>query len=122
MTVGRNLSRARSHIIFIVALLAASAYILWVESSRREAAASRAPEAQWRVEFGAFDNAAAAGRQWDGLRGRLPELRGAEVSIIEGADGVRLELGPLSDQRQAVQICGAVQAGGAKCRLVSPGP
>jgi hypothetical protein len=34
MSLGRNLARARSHIIFIIALLAASAYILWVERGR----------------------------------------------------------------------------------------
>lgn len=122
MTIARNLSRARSHIIFIVALLAASAYILWVESSRGEAAASRAPEARWRVEFGAFDNAAAAGAHWDAVRGRLPELRAVEAAIVEGAEGVRLQVGPLPDQRKAVQICDAAQVGEAKCRLVSPGP
>ena len=122
MTPAHNLSRARSHIIFIVALLAAAAYILWVESSRGEAAAARAPEAQWRVEFGTFDNAAAAGGLWDGLRGRLPELRSLGARIVEGADGVRLEVGPLPSQRQAVQICDAAEAGGAQCRLVSPGP
>ena len=121
MTVGRNLSRARSHIIFIVALLAASAYILWVERSRGEAEASRAPEAQWRVEFGAFDNAAAAGGHWDGLRGRLPEFRAVEAKIVEGADGVRLQLGPLPNRRAAVQICDATQAGGVKCEPVTPG-
>ena len=122
MTFARNMSRARSHIIFIVALLAASAYILWVESSRGEAVASRSPEAQWRVEFGAFDNAGAAGAHWDGMRGRLPELRAFEATILEGADGVRLQVGPLPDQKKAVQICGAAKGGEAECRLVSPGP
>jgi len=45
-----------------------------------------------------------------------------EAAIVEGADGVRLRVGPLPDQRKAVQICDAAQIGGAKCRLVRPGP
>jgi hypothetical protein len=122
MTFSRNLSRARSHIIFIIALLAASAYILWVESSRGVAAASGAPEAQWRVEFGAFDTAAAAGGHWDRLRTNLPELRAAEARIVEGADGVRLQVGPLPDQRKAAQTCDAVRTSGTECRPVSSGP
>jgi hypothetical protein len=38
MSRASNLSKARSHIIFIVALLSAAAYILWVEQRRGVAA------------------------------------------------------------------------------------
>ena len=122
MTVSRNLSRARSHIIFIIALLSAAAYILWVESVRGRASEAYPPEAQWRVELGALDNAAAAGGQWDRLRVRVPDLRTVQVTLVEAADGVRLRTGPLQTQREAVPICDATRASGGRCRLISPAP
>jgi hypothetical protein len=120
MTVARNLSRARSHIIFIVALLSAASYILWVEDMRGRPSEAASVETQWRVELGPFDSAAAAGGSWDRLRGQVPELRGADATIVESADGVRLRAGPLPGQRDAVRICDTTRANGARCDLVSP--
>jgi cell division septation protein DedD len=120
MTFSRNLSRARSHIIFIIALLSAAAYILWVETSRGRASEAPSAVQQWRVEIGAFDNAQAAGRYWDQMRSGIEEMRQVQVTLVEGPDGVRLRAGPLGNQQEAIRLCAAARQGGGSCAVLSP--
>jgi hypothetical protein len=122
MTASRNLSRARSHIIFIVALLGASAYILGVESSRGRASQAPGAAGGWHVELGAHATAEAAGRHWDQLQARAPGLRQIEMRIVPRPDGVRLQSAALGSQPDAKAICSAVQAAGERCGVISPSP
>jgi uncharacterized protein len=145
-----NLARARSHIIFIVGLLAAAAYILWVERWRgvpseappsgaaaecplQALPAARAepvpldldarpmtPPEGWRVQLGAFRSAEAAGRQWDAIRGSVPGLQPLEIVLVEAGGVIRLQAGPLNDQRQVVRLCEAARSASVDCAVVPP--
>jgi cell division septation protein DedD len=136
-----NLARARSHIIFIVGLLAAASYILWVERGRgvpseaprpEQAApvapaplAQAAPEAAppvtaWRVQLGAFSSAEEAGRQWDGLRRSIPGLGALSVTFEPSGELVRLQVGPLTDRQQVERLCASVRTADVPCAAVPP--
>jgi hypothetical protein len=119
VTIGRNLSRARSHIIFILALLATASYILWVENSRGRPG-ERTVRRGWQIEIGVFASAAAAGRQWDLLRERAAGLHPLDVAIVAKADHVLLR-GEVESQETATALCASARDANLSCRVLSPG-
>ncbi|HEV2080562.1 MAG TPA: hypothetical protein VGR19_11790 [Allosphingosinicella sp.] len=110
MSIGQSFSRARSHIVFILALLSAAAYILWVERERGVGS--------WRVELGEYESGEEAGRQWDLLRS-TPGLHA--VQIVRTTDkSVRLEVREVSNEATARRICRIARAKRVECLVVSP--
>ncbi len=110
MSIGQSFSRARSHIIFIIALLTASGYILWIERERGVGT--------WRVELGQYQSAEEAGRQWDLLRS-TPGLYA--VQIVRTTDKlVRLEVREVSNEAAARRICRIARTKRVECLVVSP--
>jgi hypothetical protein len=132
-----NLARARSHIIFIIGLLAAAAYILWVERGR--GVLSEAPRASqsgaasgstgqellargdgWHAVIGTFSSAEEAGRDWDAIRGRLSDFGAIGVHLTPADDRIRLQVGPVSSRHLGERLCTVIQAAGKSCTLVQP--
>jgi cell division septation protein DedD len=142
MSFGRNLAKARSHIMLILGLLAASGVILVLEQKEEEAAlertraaaapapgprpqiarvpaAARSPT-EWRVQLGAFSSAEAAGREWDRLRREVEGLDGRQALIVPADKVVRLQSGPISSRSQVDALCRAVYKAGEECLMVPP--
>jgi cell division septation protein DedD len=142
MSFGRNLAKARSHIMLVLGLLAASGLILVLEQREEEAALARArplaavPAASepqvaaspaaarsptdWRVQLGAFSSAEAAGREWDRLRREIQGLDGRQALIVPAGRVVRLQSGPISSRAQVDALCRAVYKAGEECLMVPP--
>jgi cell division septation protein DedD len=140
MSFGRNLAKARSHIMLILGLLAASGLILVLEQREEEAALARAraaaaqaadprgeanppvvrPPREWRVQLGAFSSAEAAGREWDRLRREVEGLEGRQAHIVPAGRVVRLQSGPISSRAQVDALCQAVYKAGEACLMVPP--
>jgi cell division septation protein DedD len=142
MSFGRNLAKARSHIMLVLGLLAASGLILRLEREEQEdalvregtAAASiagsrpqlasvpasaRSPTG-WRVQLGAFSSAEAAGREWDRLRQEVAGLDGREALIVPAGRLVRLQSGPISSRAQVDALCRVAYKAGEECLTVPP--
>lgn len=143
MSFGRNLAKARSHIMLVLGLLAASGLILMLEQREEEAAlareraasaaqparpvaaaaslpaAARSPT-EWRVQLGAFSSAEAAGREWDRLRKEVKGLDGRQALIVPAGGIVRLQSGPISSRAQVDALCRAAYKAGEECLMVSP--
>lgn len=106
MSFGRNLSRARSHLIFIAGLLFASSFVLWVERSEE------APlNVGGQVGLGTFPNAEAAGRHWDRIRRDLPAGERPRIVLNPVGDNVELR----AEVKDIEQICRAAANLGSKC-------
>jgi cell division septation protein DedD len=142
MSFGRNLAKARSHIMLVLGLLAASGLILVLEQKEeaaalaRERAAEASPRGprpaaasvpaaarsptEWRVQLGAFSSAEAAGREWDRLREEVDGLDGRQALIVPAGELVRLQSGPISSRAQVDALCRAVYKAGEECLMVSP--
>jgi len=132
-----NLARARSHIIFIIGLLAAAAYILWVERGRgvpsiAPQVSQSAPDSGstrqeslargdgWYAVLGTFGSAEEAGREWDAIRGRLSDFGAVGVHLTPADDRMRLQVGPVSSRRLGERLCTVIRAAGKSCTLVQP--
>jgi cell division septation protein DedD len=142
MSFGRNLAKARSHIMLVLGLLAASGLILVLEQKEEEAALARARAAaptpavpapklspslgvgrsapEWRVQLGAFSSAEAAGREWDRLRREVPGLGGRQALIVPAGPLVRLQSGPISSRAEVDALCRAAYKAKEKCLMVPP--
>jgi cell division septation protein DedD len=142
MSFGRNLAKARSHIMLVLGLLAASGVILVLEQKEEEAALARARAAapapagprpaiaslpaaarsptEWRVQLGAFSSAEAAGREWDRLRSEVPGLDGRQALIVPAGPILRLQSGPISSRAQVDALCRAAYKAGEECLMVPP--
>jgi hypothetical protein len=122
MSRASNISKARSHIIFIVALLSAAGYILWVEQGRGVAAESPPGADTWSAEIGSFDTAEAAGRAWDSVKRQRQLARGKHIALFEGAGRVRLRVVGSGDRESAEQICAAAARSSVPCAVIPPAP
>jgi hypothetical protein len=122
MSRANNLSKARSHIIFIVALLSAAAYILWVEQRRGVAAEAPRSANAWSAEIGSFGSAEAAGRAWDSVKRQGQPARRMQIALLDGPEGVRLQVSGLGDQESAEQVCSAAADSGVPCSVTPPAP
>lgn len=110
-----NLAKARSHIIFIVALLTAAAYILWVEQSRGLPLAKPERANGWLVDIGPFADGISAGQAWQ----QIPANQG-EARLVRTREGVLLRLERLTGGEQAEEICRLVRQRSGRCLISQP--
>ena len=74
----------------------------------------------WRVQLGAYSNAANAKRQWDSLRGKVGALAGLQPSFVAAGAVTRLQAGPVANRPAADRVCAAAKAAGSACFPVAP--
>lgn len=117
MSTSHNFSRARSHIVFIVALLSAAAYILWVEQSRGVPAAVPGVAETWSTQIGTFDTAEAAGRAWDRLRAQGSTGDQRPIVLLESAGLFQLRIAGHADRGAAERVCRYASATGLTCAV-----
>ena len=110
-----NLARARSHLIFIVALLSAAAYILWVERGRGLPLTAPAESRAWTAEVGPFPTATEAGRVLDGSG-----ITAEKVLLVRTSAGTSLRVHGLAREDDARRLCGAVGRTGSSCEVRPP--
>jgi cell division septation protein DedD len=69
----------------------------------------------WKVQLGAFGNAANARRHWDSVRGKVGALGALSPSFEPAGAMTRLKAGPVGDRAAADRICAAARAAGSAC-------
>jgi cell division septation protein DedD len=84
------------------------------------ARAAAAPAGGWRVQLGAFGNAANARRYWEGLRGKAGALGGLQPAFVPAGAVTRLQAGPLTSRAAADKVCAAAKAAGSACFPIAP--
>lgn len=79
--------------------------------------------APWRVQLGAFSGVDAARLAWVEIRRRAPGLASFQPHYEPASAKklVRLQIGPVSDRREALRLCAAAAAAALDCLPVSPG-
>ena len=75
---------------------------------------------KWKVQLGAFGNAAGAQRAWSGLRSKVGALAALQPQYVAAGAVTRLRAGPLADRAAADRVCAAARAAGAACFPVAP--
>jgi hypothetical protein len=75
---------------------------------------------KWKVQLGAFGNAAGAQRAWAALRGKVGALASLQPQYVAAGAVTRLRAGPLADRASADRVCAAARAAGAACFPVAP--
>jgi cell division septation protein DedD len=83
-------------------------------------AAPAAAGGKWKVQLGAFGNAAGAQRAWAGLRSKVGALGSLQPQYVPAGAVTRLRAGPLADRAAADRVCAAAKAAGAACFPVAP--
>lgn len=86
----------------------------------KTAAASAARDGRWRIQLGAFADAAKAGGLWPAVQRRVPALSGLSSYQVKAGGVTRLQAGPLADKAEADRVCSAVKAAGQPCLPVAP--
>jgi cell division septation protein DedD len=86
----------------------------------KAAAASAARDGRWRIQLGAFADAAKAGALWPAVQRRVPALSGLSSYQVRAGAVTRLQAGPLADKAEADRVCRAVKAAGQPCLPVAP--
>lgn len=79
-----------------------------------------APSGKWRVQLGAFSNAAGANALWGGLRKRIAALGPYQSYVVNAGAVTRLQAGPLASRAAADSLCASVKAAGQACIPVAP--
>lgn len=79
-----------------------------------------AASGRWRVQLGAFSNAANARRHWDAVSRRVGTVGTLEPVYVPAGALTRLRAGPLANRAAADRICAAVRAAGEACIPVAP--
>jgi TPR repeat protein len=74
----------------------------------------------WRIQLGAFSNAANARSAWNGLRGKAGALAGLQPVFVPAGAVTRLQAGPLASRAAADKACASAKAAGAACFPVAP--
>lgn len=87
---------------------------------RPAAPAPAAAGGRWRVQLGAFGNAANAQRAWAGLKGKVGAFGSLQPSYVAAGAVTRLQAGPLASRAAADRVCAAAKAAGAACFPVAP--
>jgi len=70
---------------------------------------------RWRVQLGAFSNAANARNAWNGLRAKASGLAALQPVFVPAGAVTRLQAGPLSSRAAADRACASAKAAGAAC-------
>ena len=84
----------------------------------RAATAAPSPVAAgggWKVQLGAFGNAANAKRHWDAVRAKVGALGSLSPSFEPAGAMTRLKAGPVANRAAADRICAAAKAAGSAC-------
>ncbi|MCJ8157555.1 SPOR domain-containing protein [Sphingomonas sp. LaA6.9] len=84
------------------------------------APAPRRAADNWRIQLGAFSDAARARTLWNGLKPRIKGLGSLEPHYVKAGAMTRLQAGPFADKADADRQCGAVKAAGQPCLAVRP--
>lgn len=74
----------------------------------------------WRVQLGAFGQAANAHTQWRSAKATIPSLAGLQPFLVPSGGLTRLQAGPLADKAAAERACAAVRAAGMGCLVIAP--
>jgi cell division septation protein DedD len=91
-----------------------------VRAAPAPAAAAAAAGGGWRVQLGAFGNAANARTQWDVLSGKSSAFAGLRPIIAQAGAVTRLQAGPVANRAAADRVCAAAKAAGSACFPVAP--
>ncbi|MBA3898274.1 MAG: SPOR domain-containing protein, partial [Sphingomonadaceae bacterium] len=83
-------------------------------------AAMPAPSGNWRVQLGAFSDAAKASALWASLHARVAALGSYRSFTTKAGAVTRLQAGPLPTRAAADALCAKVKAAGAPCLPVAP--
>ncbi len=85
-------------------------------------ASAAPPSAQgaWRVQLGAFKDAANARALWGRLSGQVAPFAGRTPSYVASGGVTRLQVGPFAGASEAGAACTAVKATGTPCLPVRP--
>jgi TPR repeat protein len=89
-------------------------------SVRMPPLASAAAGGGWRVQLGAYANAANARTAWNALRAKAPGLGGLAPTFVAAGPVTRLQAGPLASRAAADRACAAAKAAGSACFPVAP--
>jgi cell division septation protein DedD len=87
---------------------------------RAPAPAPAAAGGRWRVQLGAFGNAANAQRAWAGLKGKVGAFGSLQPNYVAAGAVTRLQAGPLASRAAADRVCAAAKSAGAACFPVAP--
>jgi uncharacterized protein len=83
-------------------------------------AAAPAPSGNWKIQLGAFSNAAGANALWTTLHRRVAALGPYRSFIIPAGAVTRLQAGPLASRTAAEKLCVSVKVAGQACLPVAP--
>ncbi|WP_293883855.1 SPOR domain-containing protein [Sphingomonas sp.] len=76
----------------------------------------------WRVQLGAFADAATVRALWPSLRSRIPALTPYRAFAVKAGPLTRLQAGPLVSRAAADQLCAALRRAKQPCTPVVPAP
>lgn len=82
--------------------------------------ASPAAGGRWRIQLGAFANAAGASSLWRLLQGRVGALAPLSSFVVPAGSVTRLQAGPLASRAAADRLCASVRSSGNGCLVVAP--
>jgi cell division septation protein DedD len=92
-----------------------------VSPSRAPVPAARAALAgAWRIQLGAFGNAANARRHWESVRAKAGALASLQPNFVPAGAVTRLQAGPVASRAVADRLCAAAKAAGSACLPVAP--
>jgi cell division septation protein DedD len=80
---------------------------------------SATPTGNWRIQLGAFSEAARAEALWKSLRTRVNALAGYQHFLVSGGAVTRLQAGPFESRDEAGKLCFAIRAASADCIVKS---
>ena len=84
------------------------------------AAVAAAADGRWRIQLGAFSNAANAQRHWTAVTGKAGALASLQPQVVPAGSVTRLQAGPLASRAEATRACAAAKAAGSACFPVAP--
>lgn len=74
----------------------------------------------WRVQLGAFSDAARAKALWNSLQPKVKGLADAQPFYVKAGALTRLQAGPFAGKAEAERQCGAIKAAGQPCLTLKP--
>ena len=87
-------------------------------AAKPAAAAPATAGGKWRVQLGAFSDAAKAKALWNNIEGRIGALGSMQPYLVKAGAITRLQAGPLGSQGAAEKLCASVRAAGNACLTV----
>jgi cell division protein FtsN len=85
----------------------------------KPAATAAVPGGKWRVQLGAYGDAAAARGLWSKLAQKHGALSGLQPYVIKAGSVNRLQGGPLASKAAAEKVCAALKPSGQACFPIS---